>query len=255
MVDGGLTYQTKDAQNVIKQNGKLYKTNTDGKLEELPKGDYLVYKSGMLNNPNDTLVGQKQLTDGTVLKDYQNVINVNNPTHGIISDGIESVIGWIGIPTGNDFNTKEFNQVANQLGTILNVPHSQANIVEKNANRLQMIENYFSDKPTYLNNINTLSIASPEYNGINQGDGNTIKNAVESAGQKYLGGVNNEGDVVSLIGFNKRENAPIILRKKEDQIVDDGHLVENYAPQLEKPEIKSKILEVLPQLKGTNGNN
>jgi len=231
-----LTYQTKDGQEVLLENGKLYKYNSEGKKEELPKGNYVVYKSGMLNNAEDTKQGYQELTDGTVLRNYENVILVNNPTHLFgVADALESAVGYIGIPTGNAFQTQEFNEATNELGTILNLTHSQANIVEKNSNRL-----HFGEE---LSNIHTLSLASPEYAGTGAGEGNTLYNASTGAGANFIGGFNNEGDPVSLLGFNNRENAPTELIKKFE--TNNEHPVEDYAPHLEKPEIKTKIQDLL----------
>ena len=244
-----LTYQTKDGEKVLLQDKKFYKYNKEGKLEELPKGDYIVYKSGMLNDPKDSLEGYHELTKGNILEKHKNTIIVNNASHGFVGDAIESIVGYVGIPTGNAYQNKEFNEAANNLGNILNLIHSQSNIVEKNTNRIQTIQNSFSDSPIILNNFNTLSIGSPEFTGDNQGQGNTMKNALESTGQKYLGGVNNKGDGVSRLGFNKRENAPNTIKDE------DGHSVKYYPPQLEKPEIKQQILEILPELKDRNGSN
>ncbi len=235
-----LSYQTKDGQTILLENNKFYKYNSEGKKEELVKGNYIVYKSGMLNTPQDTKQGYQELTDGTMLQGYENVILVNNPTHLFgVADAIESAVGYIGIPTGNSFQTQEFNKAANKLGTILNLTHSQANIVEKNANRLHYGEP--------LLNIYTISIGSPEYAGKDQGNGNTLDNASNGAGANFIIGFNNKNDAVSLSGVNKRENAP-------DRLIDSergtGHRVKDYQPHLFKKDIKEKIEKLLNKNEG-----
>jgi hypothetical protein len=229
-----LIYQTKNGKKILLENGKLYKYNLEGKKEELAKGNYVVYKSGMLNTVDDTQAGYKELTGGTTLQNYENVILVNNPTHALgVADGLESLVGYIGIPTGNAFQTQEFNEATNELGVIVNLTHSQANIVEKNANRLHY------GRP--LSNIYTYSIGSPEYAGKDEGKANTLDNASQGAGANFIGGFNNEGDGVSMLGFNKRENASEELRKDTPT----GHPASNYQPHLLEANTDNMIKNLL----------
>ena len=124
---------------------------------------------------------------------------------------------------------------------LVNITHSQANIVEKNANRLQAIKNFFNpEDEVKLKNINTISLGSPEYAGKDTNHGDVLKNSSQAVGANFIQGFNNENDSISLFGANERENANKDVKKDED-----GHKVEFYNEHLLNQPIIDKLETIL----------
>lgn len=157
-----------------------------------------------------------------------------------------------GIPTGNAYQMQEFNNQINSLGTVINLTHSQANIVEKNANRIQAVKNYFGYDNIQLSNINTISFGSPEYAGKDQGEGNTLDNASNAAGANLIYNFNNPNDKVSIIGLNpgvsalsEPENDSKELRKSYEDAKNAGHPVKDYSEWLKSEKVNNTINTLL----------
>lgn len=179
------------------------------------------------------------MTDGTILEDKE-AISINNPTHGLVVDAIESAIGWVGIPTGNayemaDIKTDLQKQTQTQQSPIIILNHSQANIVDKNSNRV-------SSGEIPLNNLYTYSFGSPEYAGTNQGAGNTLANSHNSVGSNYVQGFNNNLDPVSWSGLN-----PTFPYDNSKDALSAKHGIEEYKPWLQQKSVRDEIKSIFNQ--------
>lgn len=241
---GDLAIQTKDGKPVMHENGKFYEVNSDGKKVKVIEKIDVVYNSGMMNNAKDTQKGFKELINKTIL-DEKKGISINNPTHGAIADGIESLIGWLGIPTGNAFQMASIKedlqkQTISQESNIIMLNHSQANIVDKNSNS---ILKHRTDA-VKLDNIYVYSFGAPEYSGKDQGDDNTLDNSHNSVGSHFMQGFNNNHDFVSFLGFNSTHPYKTTSPKEAEQAKEAGHKIEEYQPWLRQNDVNNTIYNI-----------
>ncbi len=170
-----------------------------------------VYVNGM---NTDLESAKKQGSD--IFGQDKDIYNVNNRTHGFVNDILECAIGYVGLITTTDFQLSNINENLSSSTKKVKVVHSQGNIVEKNADRVTWVKNFFRDKDADLSNITVISAGSPE-------NESTMRKAVELSGQKYYGMYNNDNDGVSKLGIFYWEVDKIPIPKYDNSILKKGN--------------------------------